>query len=123
MIEGEILNLYYKEKPKEMQFSITNDSEFSISHLIKLEQILISGSSETELLGYRISSDSNTISVRTMYPRFCQDALIDLTLEDNQIQVTASPYSTTGPHILSQIYRAINERFAWSISPFAVRER
>ena len=120
---GEILNLYCKKRPKEMYFSIKDETIFSTKHLIKLEQILISGSSETELIGYRISSDNNTISVRTMYPRFCQDALIDLTLEDGQIQVLAFPYSNTGPHILSKIYRAINETFAWSIGSIEVRNR
>lgn len=119
---GEILNLHYKKKPKEMYFWI-QEKKFSFEHLIKLEQILISGSSETELVGYRLSASENSISLRSFYPRFNQDALIDLELESNRINVRVFPYSTTGPHILLQIYRVINEKFAWYISQIEVRDR
>lgn len=121
--QGEISTLYYKKKPKEMHFLIRDESGFSRKHLVKLEQILISGSGKTELVGYRVSSDSNTVSLRVMYPRFGQDARVDLTLDDRKIHVVVFPYSNSGPHILSHIYRMISEKFAWFIEPFEVRDR
>ena len=121
--QGEVLTLYYKKRPKEMCFSIRDSNGFSREHLIKLEQILISGSGKTELFGYRTSSDNSAVSLRVMYPRFGQDASVDLTLDNKKIQVVIFPHSSTGPHILSHIYRVISEKFAWFIDPFEVRDR
>lgn len=109
---GDIMTLHYKKKPREMHFSIRDDKDFSTEHLVKLEQILISGSEKTELLGYRVSSDGSTISLRIIYPRFGQDASADLTLCNGKIDIIISPYSSTGPHILAHIYRVISEKFA-----------
>ena len=121
--QGEILTLYYKKRPKEMCFSIRDRSGYSREHLVKLEQILISGSGKTELFGYKVSSDNNTVSLRVMYPRFGQDASVDLMLDNKGIHVVVFPHSSTGPHILSHIYRVISEKFAWFIDPYEVRDR
>lgn len=121
--QGDILTLHYKKRPREMYFSIGDKNGFSMEQLVKLEQMLISGSERTELCGYRVSTADGTISVRTMYPRFGQDASADLTLENKKIYVAVFPHSSTGPHILAHIYRVVSERFAWSIDSFEVRER
>ncbi len=113
--KNDIINIKLKKKANKMKFSIEKDEAFEKNELLKLEQILISGSSKTELAGFRLSHEENSVFNRVFYSRFSQDALVESILDTNSININITPSSNTGPHILAHIYRSLSEKFAWRI--------